>query len=93
MVSRFVAGLKKEVRLGVQMFRPTSLSAATSLARVREEKKSSFQEDPSSRYQQDWADIRKQQRPCSFPIQEQYSSNQEAVLIRDEGESRERIVL
>lgn len=38
MVSCFVAGLKEEVQLGVQMFRPISLAAATSLARLQEEK-------------------------------------------------------
>lgn len=38
MVSCFVAGLKKEVQLGVQMFRPISLAAATSLTRLQEEK-------------------------------------------------------
>lgn len=38
MTSCFVAGLKDDVRLGVPMFRPTSLSAATNLARLQEEK-------------------------------------------------------
>lgn len=32
MISCFVAGLKKEIWLGVQMFRPSSLTAAISLA-------------------------------------------------------------
>lgn len=38
MVSCFVAELKEEVWLGVQMFRPSSLSAATNLASLQEEK-------------------------------------------------------
>lgn len=38
MVSCFIAGLKEDVRLGVQMFKPSSLFAATSLARLQEEK-------------------------------------------------------
>lgn len=37
-VSCFVAGRKEEIRLGVQMFRPKSLMATTSLARLQEEK-------------------------------------------------------
>lgn len=38
LVSCFVAGLKEEVRLGVQMFWPSSLTPATSLARLQEER-------------------------------------------------------
>lgn len=38
MVSCFVAGLKEEIRLGVQMFTPNSLFVATNLARLQEEK-------------------------------------------------------
>lgn len=46
MVSYFVAGLKEEVRLGVQMFKPTSLPAATNLARLQEEKNKATIETP-----------------------------------------------
>lgn len=38
MVSYFIAGLMDEILLGVQMFKPMSLAAATSLARLQEEK-------------------------------------------------------
>lgn len=38
MASCFVADLKEEIRLGFQVFKPTSLSAATNLARLQEEK-------------------------------------------------------
>lgn len=38
MISFFVGGLKEDIRLNVQMFRPISLSAAIGLARLQEEK-------------------------------------------------------
>ncbi|RWR72918.1 retrotransposon-related protein [Cinnamomum micranthum f. kanehirae] len=38
MISCFVGGLKEDMKLNAQMFRPTSLSAAIGLARLQEEK-------------------------------------------------------
>lgn len=38
MISRFIASLTEKIWLGVQMFRPTSLSVATNQARLQEEK-------------------------------------------------------
>lgn len=39
MVSCFVASLKEEIQLGIQMFRPTSMIVVTSLGRLEEKKK------------------------------------------------------
>lgn len=49
MVRCFVAGLKEEIQLGVQMFRPISLTAGTNLARLQEEKNLASRKSPRAK--------------------------------------------
>lgn len=69
-----VPGLKEEVWLGVQMFRPSSLSATTSFARLQEEKnwtaKRFHHPDTIEIGDRSYKQLWNQQRLCFFPTEE-----------------------